>query len=73
MLVSGERLLTSTNEYQGKNAIRYQLLSQTRSGPKIPVVGHLEGRGFLGLNPFCKIKFFNGQILEVFMTMRGQM
>ena len=27
----------------------------TRSGPKIPAVGQLEGRAFLGLNPFCKL------------------
>ena len=31
---------------------------KTRSGPKIPAVGHLEGRAFLGLDPFCKIKYF---------------
>ena len=37
------------------------IFTGTKSRLKIPEVGHLEGRGFLGLNPFWKMKYLKSK------------
>ena len=36
-------------------------------------IGPFGGMGILGLNPFCRMKYFKKQLLEVFVTMHDQM
>ena len=49
------------------------IFTGTKSRLKIPEVGHLEWRGFLGLNPFCRIKYYKGQLLEVVLPCMTQL
>ena len=46
-----------------------------KQGPdlNVPAVGQLEGRAFLGLNPFCRIKYYKGQLLEVVLPCMTQL